>query len=92
MKVRIKLLKPFSDIAGRGEVELELEGDIVIQALDRLCKLHPGLRKELFDEKGEISYSVNIFVNDKPLSASEEVSTLLKEGDEILIFMPVSGG
>lgn len=92
MKIKVKLLKPFSDIAGKGEVDLEFEGDFTSQALDKLCQLYPDLRKELFDEKGEVSYSVNIFVNDKPISALEDVDTPLKDGDEILIFMPVGGG
>jgi len=92
MKIKVKLLKPFSDVAGRGEVDLEFEGDVVSQALDKLCQLHIGLKKELYDDKGQVSYSVNIFVNDKPLSALEEENTKLKDGDEILIFMAVSGG
>jgi MoaD family protein len=92
MKIKIKLLKPFSDIAGKGEVELEIEGKDVAFALNELCLQFPKLKKELFEESGEITYSVNIFVNDRPLSANEEASTYLSEGDEILIFMPVGGG
>jgi MoaD family protein len=92
MKIKVKLLKPFSDIAGKSEVELDFEGDIVSRALDKLCELHPDLKKELFDDKEEISYSVNIFVNDKPITALKDVDTPLKDGDEILIFMPVGGG
>ncbi len=92
MKIKVKLLKPFSDVAGKGEVELDFEGDVVSQALDKLCQLHIGLKKELYDDKGQVSYSVNIFVNDKPLSALEGENTRLKDGDEILIFMAVSGG
>ena len=65
---------------------------MVSQALDKLCQLHIGLKKELYDDKGQVSYSVNIFVNDKPLSALEGENTRLKDGDEILIFMAVSGG
>ena len=92
MKIKVKLLKPFSDIAGKGEVDLELEEGDVNHALGNLCELHPNLKKELFDEKGEVSYSVNIFVNDKPITALADVDTVLKNGDEILIFMPVGGG
>jgi MoaD family protein len=92
MKIKVKLLKPFSDIAGKGEVDLELEEGDVNHALGKLCDVHPGLKKELFDEKGDVSYSVNIFVNDKPITALKDVDTPLKNGDKILIFMPVGGG
>jgi MoaD family protein len=92
MKIKVKLLKPFSDIAGKGEVEIEPKGETVNDVLNGLCGLYPGLKKEIFEESGEVTYSVNIFVNDKPMSALEDVNTLLKDKDEILIFMPVGGG
>jgi adenylyltransferase/sulfurtransferase len=92
MKIKIKLLKPFSDIAGKGDVDLEIQGKNVAVALNELCQQFPKLKKELFEENGEVTYSVNIFVNDRPLKADEEASTELAEGDEILIFMPVGGG
>ncbi|UCE74446.1 MAG: MoaD family protein [Methanomassiliicoccales archaeon] len=92
MKIKVKLLKPFSDIAGKGMVDIEFEEENVEQALLELCRLYPDLKKELFNEQGEVTFSVNIFVNDKPISALEDVNTRLDEGDEILIFMPVGGG
>lgn len=92
MKIKVKLLKPFSDIAGKGMVDIEFEEENVEQALLELCRLYPDLKKELFNEQGEVLFSVNIFVNDKPISALEDVNTRLDEGDEILIFMPVGGG
>lgn len=92
MKIKVKLLKPYSDIAGKGVVELDIQGKDVAFALKELCLQFPKLKGELFEESGEVTYSVNIFVNDKPLSANEEASTQLSEGDEILIFMPVGGG
>ena len=47
---------------------------------------------KLFDEKGEIDFNINIFINDKPMTAEDDMSTRLSEGDVILIFMPVAGG
>ncbi len=91
MKVKIKLLKPFSDIAGKGELDLEFPGGSAVQSLEKICESYPDLRKELFEDDGKISYSVNIFVNDKPLVGEEEDAPL-KEGDELLIFLAVSGG
>ena len=92
MKVKVKLLKPFSDVVGKGEVVLEFEeGDMNI-ALDALCDRFPELKKELYNEKGEVDFTVNIFINDKPMSALGDVKTRLFDGDKILIFMPVGGG
>ena len=91
MKVKVKLLKPFSDIAGKGELDLDFPGDSAIQALEKICESYPDMRKEFFEEDGKVSYSVNIFVNDTPLVGEQEDAPL-KDGDEILIFLAVSGG
>jgi molybdopterin converting factor small subunit len=45
----------------------------------------------LFEEDGKVSYSINIFVNDMPLVGEQEDAPL-NDGDEILIFLAVSGG
>ena len=92
MKIKVKLLKPFSDIAGCSEVDLDFLGDNIQNALDSLCELYPDLSKEIFDEKGEIDFNINIFINDKPMTAADDATTRLSEGDVILIFMPVAGG
>jgi MoaD family protein len=92
MKIKVKLLKPFSDIAGCDELDLDFEGNNIQNALDEMCKLYPDLRKELFDEKGDIDFNINIFINDKPMTASDDATTKLSEDDVLLIFMPVAGG
>jgi len=33
-----------------------------------------------------------VFVNDKPISALNDINTKLKNDDEILFFIPISGG
>jgi MoaD family protein len=92
MKVKVRLLKPFSDIAGKGELVLEFEGGAVANALNQLCQLYPEMRNELYDQNGAVTYSVNIFINDRPLTAGGEETTSVNDGDEILIFLPVAGG
>ena len=51
MKIKVKLLKPFSDVAGKGEVYLEFSEGDVNSALDELCKLIPNLKKEIYNER-----------------------------------------
>jgi MoaD family protein len=92
MKIKVKLLKPFSDVAKTREVKLEFAEGNVNTALDELCKVHPDLKKEIFNEKGEVDFTVNIFINDMPMSALKNEETKLSEGDELLLFMPVGGG
>lgn len=92
VKITIKLLKPYKDIAGRGEFALNLKKGTARRALKKLCEDVPELRKEVFDEKGEVELSLNIIINDKPVTSIKELDKALKDGDILTLFMAVSGG
>jgi MoaD family protein len=92
MKIKIKLLKPFSDVVGRGELETEFNGKTLEDLLKILIEKHPNLKKELYTDANELTEYVCIFVNDKPISALNGVNSILKDNDKILFFIPVSGG
>jgi MoaD family protein len=93
IRVTVQFLKPFRDIVGKGSITVEMPRGSVSDLLAELCRLHPKLEPEILDGKGEIGEYVNIFVNDKPLSAFREgVKRKLADGDELLFFFPISGG
>ncbi len=92
MKLTVKLLKPFSDIAGRKELSLEMEGETLADLLEVLVEKHPKLRDELYSKKEALADHVNVFVNDKPITDPEDTGTRLRDGDEVLLFIPISGG
>lgn len=92
MKLTIKFLRPFKDMIGKSELDL----DIKVQTLNDLIKIlveeYPKLEKEFFIEKDKFTEYVCIFLNDKPISAFNLLDTKLKNGDNLLFFIPVSGG
>lgn len=92
MKLKLNLLKPFSDVVGKKELELNFQGNTLGDLLFFLVEKYPKLKNELITEKNEITDYVSIFVNDKPLSVLDGLDTKLKNGDELLIFVPISGG
>lgn len=92
MKIRIKLLKPFSDAAGKSEIDLDFKGISIEDLLIELTNKFPKLRKELFTKSDKLTDYVAIFVNDKPISALKVIETHLKNNDELLFFIPISGG
>jgi molybdopterin converting factor small subunit len=57
-----------------------------------LIDKYPKLEKELYTDKKKITDYVVIFVNDKPISALDDIKTKIKDGDELLFFIPISGG
>ncbi|RLG53673.1 MAG: molybdopterin synthase sulfur carrier subunit [Thermoproteota archaeon] len=79
MKVKVKLFSVLRDAAGVKEALVELrDGAKVSELLEELYSRWPKLR----DEKDVI-----VLVNGKPSSSLE-----LKEGDEVALIPPVSGG
>ena len=92
MKLKIKLLKPFSNAVGKKEIEVDFIGSNLKDLLRLLVDRYPKLKEEFYTKTDELSEYICMFVNDKPISALNELETELKDGDEILFFVPVSGG
>ena len=92
MKLKIKLLKPFSDAVGKSELELDFNGASLKDMLKILVNRYPKLKKEFYTKTDELTDYMCMFVNDKPISALNGINTELKNGDELLFFIPVSGG
>jgi len=92
MEIKIKLLRPFSEIVGKKELEIELNGTTLNDLLIYLVKKYPKLKNELYTKNDELTDYICIFVNDKIASALNEFETKIKDGDEILFFIPISGG
>ena len=92
MKIKIKLLKPFSNAVGKSEMDLDFNGQILKDLIEYLSYQYPDLKKEFYSKTNELTEYICIFVNDKPASALNGIDTMLKNGDEILFFIPISGG
>lgn len=92
MKIKIKLLKPYSDAIGENNIQIDFSGKNLTDLLNVLIKKYPKFKKEIFSNSDELTEYICIFVNDKPISALNGLETNLKDDDELLFFTPVSGG
>ena len=72
-----------------GATRVEAAGSTVDQVLRDLDRRFPGLRFRVIDEQDRIRRHMRIFVGPEPASA---IDTLLRDGDEVLIFGALSGG
>jgi sulfur-carrier protein len=88
-KIKIRLFANFREFTKTGE--LEVEGNTVIDVLEIICSRYPGLENILFKDGNLVPY-VNIFLNGGNVLGSGGLDSSLKQGDEIAIFPPVSGG
>ena len=92
MKLKIKLLKPFSDAVGKSELKVDFNGNTLEDLLKILVDRYPKLKKEFYTKTNELTDYMCVFVNDKPVTALKGINTEFKNGDELLFFVPISGG
>ena len=90
MALKVQIPTPMREQAG-GKAEVEVAGGTVQAALDDLVRQYPGLTAKLFDN-GRLRPYVNVFVNDEDIRYLDNLSTAVKDGDELSIIPAVAGG
>lgn len=92
-KVKVKLFANLREIAG--ESSLLLEGDNVQEVLFDLTGQYPALKEIVFERTGDepkLRGYINVFLNGNNVKHMESLATEVRDGDEIGVFPPVSGG
>jgi len=81
VRVQVLFFGAARDSAGHEQIELELDGaSRAADAFERVLVLYPGLRR--------FGRSLLFAVNQEYANADREI----KDGDELAVFPPVSGG
>ncbi len=93
MRVKVRLFALLREVAGTKEIEEEVEeGMTVKDLLERLSTKLPKRFRELVFEGQDVSKNVMILVNRRGIRELEGLETKLKDGDEVALLPPVSGG
>ena len=88
MSITIKAYRPLSEYLGQTKVEMEWAGGNLWDLIHLLVeKKGPEVERELKGEEGSFAYLVSI--NGK---IHRELSTIIRDGDEIFFFTPLGGG
>ena len=74
-----------------GQAAIAVSGQTVGEALTRLTRLHPDLRRHLY-QGGKQRASVNVYVNDEDVRYLGKENTPLQTGDVISIAPSIAGG
>ena len=72
-----------------GVTQAEVGGATIAAALDELDQRYPGIKFRVIDEQDRVRKHMRLFVGKE---AARDVWTVLKDGDELLIFGALSGG
>jgi len=91
MKVKVRLFAPFDADVGKREAVVELRASDLTAALREIAAFLPGLDAHLFTD-GNVTEHVNVFVNGKGVFHEEFAKTRVKDGDEIVLMPPITGG
>ena len=95
MKVRVRSIALIRSLLGKDQIELLLsEGATVEDALARLVEIgDPKLASYLAEPKEKSAHApLRIMVNGRDITVLQGRSTVLADGDDMLVLIPIAGG
>jgi molybdopterin converting factor small subunit len=94
MNITVHFESQLRQVAGVEQATVSVpEGCCVLEALQVIGQqLGPSLSERLVAADGTAQRSVLAFVNDSALAHNRAASHLLKPGDVLLLYPPISGG
>jgi sulfur-carrier protein len=90
MSVRIHIPTPMRQHT-EGQAVVEATGATVQAALDDMGRKFPGVSQRIF-ENGQVRRFINVYLNDEDIRYLDNLSTAVKDGDELSIIPAVAGG
>ena len=91
MSLTIRIPTQLRTLTG-GAGEVEVEATSVGEALKALDAANPGLGDRLFDDAGELSRFVNVFLADEDVRFLDGLATPVVDGQTLSIVPAVAGG
>jgi MoaD family protein len=91
MPVNVYIPTPFRRLTGN-RTTVESSGRTVAEVIDELDARFPGLRAQITDESDDIPAHINIYVNNREISALQGTRTVLQDGDEVAVIPAIAGG
>ena len=91
MSVKVKIAEPLRQLINCQEEAVEVDGHNVQECLDKLAVQFSDLKRWLYNEKGELLPYVHIYVNGER-NPGDELTRQIKDDDELLILVTVTGG
>ena len=79
-------------ICGGVGVEVNPEGQRVVDVLDKMVEMFPDLKDEIFTAEKQLLPFVHVFINGRNIIHLNGLETVVKETDQFALFPPVAGG
>jgi molybdopterin synthase sulfur carrier subunit len=91
MSIRVRIPTPLRRFTG-GSEEVSVSGSTMSAVVDDLERQFPGIKERICDEEGKVRRFVNLYVNGDDIRFLTELSTPVKDGDEVSIVPAIAGG
>ena len=91
MPVKVRIPTPLRTLTNGIDIA-EISGATVGEVLGALSAKFDGMDKRLFKTPGELNRFVNIYVNDEDIRFLDNLTTPIKDGDDISIVPAIAGG
>src|SRR5262249_11221267 len=75
-----------------GETQFELEAANAGEALEKLTRRYPQLRRHLYNDQDALRNFVNVYVNDEDIRHHAGTDTAGRDGDAVMIVPAIAGG
>lgn len=75
-----------------GQIEVNVAGLNVSEALADLVAQYPALKPHLFSDNGDLRAFVNLFIGEHNIKDLQGVNTPIGEGDRIMLIPSIAGG
>jgi len=91
MSIKIKIPEFLQDKTD-GMSLIDVTGNTLRECFTALVHRYPALQGEIVDDQGMLPLKWLVFINDKLVNTSDELSTFVTDGDVILLVPMVAGG
>ena len=91
MAVKVRIPTPLRKLTN-GLDEVSVNGATVSAVLEDLERQYPGIKERICEGDGKLRKFVNLYLNDEDIRFKENLSTAVKESDELSIVPAIAGG
>ena len=91
MAVKVRIPTPLRKLTN-GLDEVSVNGATVSAVLEDLERQYPGIKERICEGDGKLRKFVNLYLNDEDIRFKENLSTVVKESDELSIVPAIAGG
>jgi sulfur-carrier protein len=90
--MQVKVFANLREICGGVKVEVEPDGERVIDILDKMVEMFPDIEEEIFTDEKMLKPFVHVYINGKNIIHLDDLETKVQEHDQFALFPPVAGG